>query len=342
MTDTLIIAMTVRRGALLLAAAAAVVAAATPAYAGYSVQTDANTGRGYARGCAATYNVIGAGAAFITEDGRSAPCSSPSHFNGQTVTVTGSTDTTGKLRASHDESSVVADNAAYGVANATAAADLKTGQVHLTASSSYSAGDTGAGATASARLSDTLHFKIAGASANTVTLVPVRFAFDGKLYDGADPRHSSAALHWDFSFGNASAAEFGDYGAGLYSPPQYPAFVFPEATPSRVSGWQSYQFASYKPTDTRFTGIYAITGATADIPISFGLRIDAANLTLDYAHTGSVGIDHVAGVSFTSDSGVFLTGSAGGVPEPAAWALMLTGFAAVGAAARRRRLVVAA
>ena len=104
----------------------------------------------------------------------------------------------------------------------------------------------------------------------------------------------------------------------------------------------SYSFAKYSPLNTRFTGIYAITGATADIPLDFRLGLNVTNLALDYTHTGSVTIGHVAGVSFTSDSGVFLTAASGAVPEPAAWALMMGGFGLVGAMARRRRMALAA
>jgi len=43
-------------------------------------------------------------------------------------------------------------------------------------------------------------------------------------------------------------------------------------------------------------------------------------------------------VTFTSDSGVFLTG---GVPEPSIWAMMLTGFLGLGALAWRRGETVA-
>ena len=42
--------------------------------------------------------------------------------------------------------------------------------------------------------------------------------------------------------------------------------------------------------------------------------------------------------TFTSDSGVFLTG---GVPEPSIWAMMLTGFLGLGALAWRRGETVA-
>ena len=45
------------------------------------------------------------------------------------------------------------------------------------------------------------------------------------------------------------------------------------------------------------------------------------------------------GVSFTSDSGVFLsdTGNVAAVPEPETWALMMAGFACLVRVAKRRQ-----
>lgn len=327
-----------RIGAGLLLGSVAATFGASAAHAGYAVQTLANTGRGYNRGCAATYNTNGTGAKFINNAGGDSPCD-PAAFladQGAVVTATGTTDTTGTATAAHDESSVVrAPDAAF----ATAAANLATGKVGLTASAANFSS-----ANSSARLIDTLHFTVAGATASTVTYIPVSFSFAGTLVEGNDPTHSSAELTWGFYFGNAATYEFGDYGAGYFAPPNYPTFSFPETVPSRTAGWQSYSFASYTPTDTRFTGVYAITGATADIPIDFSLALNASNLSLDYLDTGNIAIGRVDGVSYTSDSGVFLTagGTVGGVPEPASWAMLLVGFGTVGALARRRRVAVAA
>lgn len=50
------------------------------------------------------------------------------------------------------------------------------------------------------------------------------------------------------------------------------------------------------------------------------------------------------GLSFTSQSGVFLSGLSGpapGVPEPASWAMLIAGFGLVGARLRRRRAALA-
>ena len=341
-----------RRGVLRSSAvaitAAAIVCAATPAYAGYSVSTSANTGRGYARGCQAGYNAGSqVGASFVLNDGSNANCINgggpgTTTFNNQVVTVTGSTDATGTLKASHDESSTFAFPAIYGSAQAAASADLAMGQVHLFATAEYSAGDAGASAIAAATLNDTLHFTVAGANADTVTLIPVSFAFDGVFTPG-QPLGPTATLYYNFAFGSARAYEFGDYGAGYYNGTSYPTFSYPAAQ-GIMSGWQSASFTHYDPQDTRFSGVYAITGTSADIPISFGLEIAAGNnVTLDYSHTGSVSVGHVAGVSYTSDSGVFLTaGNVGGVPEPVSWTLLVVGFAAVGGMARHRREVVSA
>ena len=42
-------------------------------------------------------------------------------------------------------------------------------------------------------------------------------------------------------------------------------------------------------------------------------------------------------VTFTSQSGVGLTGTLGAVPEPSTWAMLIVGFGAVGAGMRRSR-----
>ena len=47
------------------------------------------------------------------------------------------------------------------------------------------------------------------------------------------------------------------------------------------------------------------------------------------------------GVTFISESGVFLTQTTASVPEPASWALLIVGFGLTGAVLRRRRVVAA-
>jgi hypothetical protein len=58
----------------------------------------------------------------------------------------------------------------------------------------------------------------------------------------------------------------------------------------------------------------------------------------DFAHTGTFGFGALpTGLSFTSESGVFLSGVTAGVPEPATWAMMIGGLGLAGLALRARR-----
>ena len=65
-----------------------------------------------------------------------------------------------------------------------------------------------------------------------------------------------------------------------------------------------------------------------------------AGLTADAA--GNLYGTTSAGTIFKLGGTGFVTPTVGGVPEPTSWALLLTGFGVVGAAARRRRTIVAA
>ncbi len=57
----------------------------------------------------------------------------------------------------------------------------------------------------------------------------------------------------------------------------------------------------------------------------------------DYSHTARLTFTLPTNVSFTSDSGVFLSdGAVAAVPEPETGALMLAGLAALGWTVRRR------
>jgi hypothetical protein len=62
------------------------------------------------------------------------------------------------------------------------------------------------------------------------------------------------------------------------------------------------------------------------------------NAQLLFGQTATAQMTLPEGFTYTSASGVFLTDTAGGVPEPAAWALMILGLGGAGAALRRRRL----
>jgi hypothetical protein len=81
--------------------------------------------------------------------------------------------------------------------------------------------------------------------------------------------------------------------------------------------------------------------ATYDVFASFSmfasLNENPVTVEMDFLNTGRFGIQAGPGVSYTSDSGVFLTGGSAAVPEPASWAMMIAGFALAGRALRRRQ-----
>ena len=74
-----------------------------------------------------------------------------------------------------------------------------------------------------------------------------------------------------------------------------------------------------------------------------GNESQGIHLTSDFSHTVHTYIDAVnGGPDVISESGHdYATPLAPGVPEPAAWALMLLGFSGLGAALRRRRALAA-
>lgn len=77
----------------------------------------------------------------------------------------------------------------------------------------------------------------------------------------------------------------------------------------------------------------------ATLSIAASLNANPVTVTLDFMNTGSFGIDAPAGVTFSSDSGVFLTEQQGGspVPLPATLGLIGLGWAALSVTTRSRR-----
>jgi hypothetical protein len=61
-----------------------------------------------------------------------------------------------------------------------------------------------------------------------------------------------------------------------------------------------------------------------------------------YGHTAAVTMDLPKDVTFTSNSGVFLTNPPSAAPEPATWALMMLAVGGVGGVLRTRRRVTVA
>jgi hypothetical protein len=92
------------------------------------------------------------------------------------------------------------------------------------------------------------------------------------------------------------------------------------------------------------SGVVSVNGVNsfdvfAGLSTFVAFNDNPATVTLDFMNTATFGIKGAQGVSYTSDSGVFLGGAIGSaVPEPATWAIMILGFGTAGAALRRRRV----
>ncbi len=200
--------------------------------------------------------------------------------------------------------------------NASARADLATGQLGVEAISDYRHSTYGI-----AQFNDTLDFTIIGATAATITNITVQFILDGTLDPG------SAHIENRLNFGNANA--FLAYNLGNGGDPII----------QRQAGWASFNWDRSIPAQTTFTGVYALTGASQSIGLFEQLRGEAqSGGRALFGHTSALSLSLPTNVTFTSASGTFLTGGAtpGGVPEPASWAMLLAGFGLVGSAMRRR------
>jgi hypothetical protein len=211
-------------------------------------------------------------------------------------------------------------------ASSSASANLATGALSITAVGGYYGANAQWGvATSQAVLYDTLTFNIPGAGPSTVTDIAVAFNDTGSL----DP----TTIYGGGSLGNVLR-----FGNGAYSDVICVGCGGSEAlavTGSSASGWVS---DSLSPDGLDFSGVVAVTGANPVVTLEayFNLTCqDGASCGYD----GTVSVTPPAGVTFTSASNVFLSGAA---PEPATWALMLAGFAAVGGALRTNRRRTAA
>ena len=220
---------------------------------------------------------------------------------------------------------------------ASARSDLTTGELGTYAFSdkyrAFGGGPTYVGASGFAQFNDTLTFTIAGATASTITNINVGFELDGGTV--ADGPYSAAFV--------TDALYFGD-GYAIHSTQD-----FPGTSDYMLNGdrnWVSSSWDISTPGVVRFSGVYALRGASSVIGLSHSLLTSVnANSLADFASTSHFRLSTPSNVSFTSASGVFLSGLGGGigggVPEPATWALMLAGFGLVGSALRRRQALAA-
>lgn len=305
-------------GMLPLAALAILLAGGVkPAQASYLVITDAQTNVSNFITALADYNLVATGSTFSTSNGG----------NTGIATSSGTVDTTGLLTASTDQAFVSYTTTGTQTGTVYSAANLASGTLKA---SNVNVSLSGVASDTTAQFNDVLHYTIAGATSSSTTDVTVEFALDGTF---SASNGALGQVQWNMGFGTASLDTLMEADptncAGTYPTP----CIYTQTRP----GWVSSSFTSDTAGNIIFTGVYAIHGATADIPVSGYLFIASgggASSSFDYSHTAQFILPQAAGVSYTSDSRVFLTGSAT-APEPASMVLIGFGMLALGLARRR-------
>jgi hypothetical protein len=273
------------------------------------------------------YNGPLAGLSANTGAGTLAGCDA---VHGDACSGAGTTDSAGKLNSSFD---TVSMSQPFGdTGSAYASANLPSGVLRASATGSgyintggFESCCTGQ---ALAQFGDILHFSVAGASSTTVTNLVVNFRLDGTLAIDAGLTGGvwEAQVDDTLTFGNGHFREQDTVLAG----------GSPTVTFLNQGGWVSHSETESSPGNYLFTGIYSITGSTADVPVGDALTVFAGGANSDFAHTGTVTVGLPSGVTFTSDNGL-LSAPVSSAPEPGTWLLLGSGLAAAVISRVRRR-----
>ncbi len=249
-----------------------------------------------------------------------------------TYSAGGTTDATGKATSANDSVSlsyyIPQDSLGRGPFSANgsayAAGSLAAGTMKVSGGGTYedngNSGQSGAVGSAAAVLNDVLHFKVAGASGGTTTLIGVTYTLDGNFTVQTPAGDSNGNLLTSVNFGTANMQDrMGSGGSIGYTP---------IVTGSSASGWVTDAFVVNSVGNVIFNGEYQITGGSADIGVQTYLGVSCGlGTSCDYSHTGEIYLILPANVSYTSDSGVFLTqaGTPAVAPEPGSIGLLLSG-----------------
>jgi hypothetical protein len=198
-------------------------------------------------------------------------------------------------------------------ASSNVSSTLSTGTVSIQLAGTGN-GTVGAVAGGYAQDSDLLTFNIPGATPSTVTQIPLTFTISSS--GAAGNGYGSGTAYLTIDGGNATFLQGATY-TGLN----------PGDT---VSGFSSESLTDTGPGSAIFTADYAVTGASPQVNFGFYAN-GGAGLGASFNLADSLGFNLPAGITFTSQSGVFDTQ----VPEPTVVALLASVTSA--ALLRRRR-----
>ena len=250
----------------------------------------------------------------------------------------GTPDQTGTATASFDFASMAdIDQGGPSSGAARAQTDLATGKLGGFADGSYRSafgGGTGINSRSFSSFGDTLKFLVDGADSSTTTDITVNLILHGIVSHTVPDLFGSGHSYLNFNGAYFDAA----YGLD----PRLPNPDAPQIIAANAGGWSSFSITPI--TDgIAFSGVYGLHGASSIINIGEYLDINCGGgVTCDFANTAAFSLNLPSNVSFTSDSGVFLSALNPGtsaVPEPRTWGMMLLGFGLIGSAMRRRRAI---
>ena len=169
-------------------------------------------------------------------------------------------------------------------------------------------------ARASASLRDVIHFHLSPKVGDAVN-IGFKTHIDGS-YARVDSENAGSAAVTLRGAAHTSSGELFRYFGGVYSIDyqQYgnPPYILVDQLTDLGGGWFG-------------TSLYVVGQRDFSVDLLFGLTANTEGGAIDYSHTAAFAFDLPAGVTYTSDSGVFLKGGATSVPEPAP-----LGFAALG------------